>query len=464
MPAPGSPTCPRDHPTETQKVPTGMPSAVLPDTIQPVQPAPAVPAAPAAIPAAPAAAPIVRLPLRLVLLLGALTAVPSLSLDFYLPGLPGIARGFGADQAVAQLTMTACLAGFALGLLVAGPLSDAYGRRRPLLVGIAVYALASLGCALAPTMPALISFRLLQGAAGAFGMVTGNAIVRDRASGPAAARLFSVLMLANGAAPILGPVLGAQLLTVVGWRWLFGVLALLGVGMVFASARGLPETLPPERRRASGLAASLATFGFLVRDRVLIGYTLGRALGAAALLAYVSASPFVFQDIYGLSARGYSLVFGINSAGLILMGQVGGRLAGRLGSAVLLRAGSAVCAGGSVALVLALLLHAPLPLVLPGVFAVVAGMGLVFPNSTALGLTRHGNAAGATTALMGVIQFALQAVASPLTGLGGGHSALPMALVVLVLDVGGLLTLLWLVPGLRGGARAGVARRAAAPG
>lgn len=393
----------------------------------------------------------VRLPLSLVVLLGALTAVPSLSLDFYLPGLPGIRAALGTSQAVAQLTMTGCLFGFAVGLLLAGPLSDSFGRRRPLLVGIALYVVATLGCALAPGIGVLVGCRFLQGAAGAFGMVTGTAVVRDRASGPEAARLFSVLMLANGAAPILGPVLGAQLLPVTGWRGLFVALAVVGTVTLIASWRRLPETLPVARRRPAAVPAVVSTFGFLLRDRRLVGFTLGRALGAAALLAYVSASPFVFQGVYGLSAQQFSAVFAVNSAGLIGMGQLSGRLVHRVGPAALLTTGSVVCAAGSVWLVLALLVHAPLLLVLPGVFAVVAGMGMVFPNSTALGLSRHGNCAGAATALMGVVQFGLQALASPLTGLGGGGSALPMAVVVLVLDVGALVALLTLARPARAG-------------
>lgn len=386
----------------------------------------------------------VRLPLSLVVLLGALTAVPSLSLDFYLPALPTIARETGSGQAAAQLTITGCLLGFAVGLLVAGPLSDAHGRRRPLLVGVAVYSVAGLACAFAPTIGVLIALRVLQGAAGAFGMVTGNAIVRDRASGTAAAKLFSVLMLANGVAPILGPVLGAQVLLATDWRGLFVVLAVLGT-LVFAAAwRWLPETLSVDRRRAASIGGAGRTFAFLLHDRPLVGYTLGRAFGASALLAYVAASPFVFQDVYGLSAQGFAVVFGVNSAGLVLMGQLSGRLVGRFGSAALLRTGSAVSAGGSLALLLALAAHAPLPLVEVGVFAVVAGMGMVFPNSTALGLTRHGACAGAATALMGVVQFLAQAVASPLTGLGSGASAVPMAVVVFVLCVAGLVALLTL--------------------
>ncbi len=391
----------------------------------------------------------VTLPLSLVVLLGALTAVPSLSLDFYLPGLPEIQRETGASQALAQLTITGCLVGFALGLLVAGPLSDAYGRRRPLLVGVAVYTAATLACAFAPTIEVLIALRVLQGAAGAFGMVTGSAIVRDRANGAAAARLFSVLMLANGAAPILGPVVGGQLLLATNWRGLFVGLAVVGGLTLLASVRGLPETLPPARRRAPSVPEAAHSFAGLLRDRVYVGYTLGRALGASALMAYIAASPFVFQDVYGLSAQQFSLLFGVNSAGLILLGQVGGHLVSRVGPAALLMAGMTISVGGSVLLVAALLVSAPFAFVLPGVFALVAGMGLVFPNSTALGLSRHGDNAGAATALMGVAQFALQAVTSPLTGLGSGRSAMPMAVVVLALNVAGLVALVGLTRGRR---------------
>lgn len=386
----------------------------------------------------------VRLPLSLVVLLGALTAVPSLSLDFYLPALPTIARETGSGQATAQLTITACLVGFALGLLVAGPLSDAHGRRRPLLAGVAVYTVASLACAFAPTIEVLIALRVVQGAAGAFGMVTGSAIVRDRASGTAAAKLFSVLMLANGVAPILGPVLGAQLLVATDWRGLFVALAVVGTLMFAAARRWLPETLPADRRRPASVGGAGRTFAFLLHDRPLVGYTLGRAFGASALVAYVAASPFVFQQVYGLSAQGFGLVFGVNSVGLIAMGQLSGRLVGRFGSAALLRTGSLVSASGSVVLLVVLAARAPLPLVLVAVFAVVAGMGMVFPNSTALGLTRHGSCAGATTALMGVVQFLTQAVASPLTGLGSGTSAMPMAVVVFVFCAAGLVSLLTL--------------------
>lgn len=369
-------------------------------------------------------------PVGLLILLGALTALPSLSLDFYLPALPAIARELSTSQSTAELTMTACLLGFAVGLLVAGPVSDAHGRRRPLLVGLALYVLVTLLCAFVPSIWALLALRLLQGVTGAVGMVTGNAIVRDRATGAVAARMYSLLMLANGAAPILGPVLGAQLLILTDWRGVFAVLALVGAVVLVVAVRSLPETLPVERRKSGGLRDAVDGFGTLLHDRVLVGYTLGRAMSATGLMAYLTASPFVFQQIYGLSPQGYSAVFALNSTGLIAMGQVGGRLVARLGPSRLLRIGIGICAGGATVLLAAALAGSGLPLILLGVFSTVAGMGLVFPNSTALALSRHGSRAGAATALLGVAQFSMQAVISPLTGLGSGRTAIPMAVVV----------------------------------
>lgn len=382
--------------------------------------------------------------MSLLVLLGALTALPSLSLDFYLPALPDLAHDLGTSQALAGTTITACLLGFAVGLLVAGPVSDAHGRRRPLLVGLALYVLVTVLCAVVPSIQLLLVLRFLQGATGAVGMVTGNAIVRDRATGNVAARMFALLMLANGAAPILGPVLGAQVLSFTDWRGVFLCLGVIGAAVLVVAYRRLPETLPLHRRHGGGVRDAVGGFGFLLRDRVLVGYTLGRATSATGLMAYVTASPFVFQRIYGMSPQVFSAVFALNSIGLIGMGQVGGRLVGRFGPSALLRTGVGICAGGAALLLGAALTGGALPVVLVGVFTTVAGMGLVFPNSTALALGRHGDRAGAATALLGVSQFLLQAIISPLTGLGSGHTAIPMAIVVAASEFAAVLAIVGL--------------------
>ncbi|MBX6341892.1 MAG: multidrug effflux MFS transporter, partial [Thermomicrobiaceae bacterium] len=343
---------------------------------------------------------------RLVLILGALTAFGPLSIDMYLPALPSLMRDLATSAAEAQLTLSACLVGLAVGQALAGPLSDALGRRRPLLVGLVAYALASLLCAVAPSAEALIALRVAQGVAGAAGIVIARAIVRDLHAGVAAAKFFSLLMLVNGLAPILAPVVGGQLLRVTAWRGIFLVLAVVGVALALAAAAGLPEPLPPPRRQTGGLRATRSAFARLLADRAFIGYALSGALGFAAMFAYISGSPFALQDIYGLSPQAFSLAFGTNALGLALAGQVNGRLVGRVSPGRLLTVGLAASAAGGLAL-LAVVGFGVLGLagVLPCLFVVVASLGFVYPNATALALSGHPRAAGSASALVGVIQY-----------------------------------------------------------
>src|SRR6267143_177042 len=215
---------------------------------------------------------------RLFVLLGGLTAFGPLSIDMYLPALPAIGRDLAASESMIQLTLTACLIGLAIGQVIAGPLSDALGRRRPLLIGVAGYVIASLLCALAPAATILVALRLLQGLAGAAGIVIARAIVRDLYSGSAAARYFSRLILVMGLAPILAPVLGAQVLRVSTWRGIFLVLTIVTALLWLSAARGLPETLPAARRNAGSLAGTLNIFGQLIRDTPFIGYAVAAGL------------------------------------------------------------------------------------------------------------------------------------------------------------------------------------------
>jgi DHA1 family bicyclomycin/chloramphenicol resistance-like MFS transporter len=237
----------------------------------------------------------------LALLLGGLSAFGPLSLDMYLPGLPQLGRELHASASATQLTLTACLAGLALGQLVAGPLSDRLGRRRPQLAGVALYAGASLLCALSPSIGVLILLRFVQGAAGAAGIVIGRAVVRDLYEGDAAARLFSSLMLVGGVAPILAPVIGGQLLQVTDWRGIFVVLAGLGAALLAAAVFFLPESLPPERRSSDGLPGTGRALRLLAADRRFTGYALTSGFVMGAMFSYIAGSPFVLQEIYGLS-------------------------------------------------------------------------------------------------------------------------------------------------------------------
>jgi len=387
---------------------------------------------------------------RLVLLLGSLSAFGPLSMDMYLPGLPSMARDLSAPAWAAQLTITASMVGLAGGQLVAGPISDALGRRRPLLAGLAAYMAASLLCAMAPTIWLLLLFRVIQGAAGAAGIVIARAIVRDLHTGVAAARTFALLMLVNGLAPILAPLIGGELLHVTDWRGIFVVLAAIGALLLLAAWAMLAETLAPAARHGGGIAATLRIFRGLVGDREYMGYALAMGLAFGAMAAYIGGSPFVLQDIYGVSPQVFSLLFALNAGGIVVASQVGRALVDRLGPRALLNAGVSMSALGGLGVLASVLLDIGLIALLPSFFVLVASIGLVFPNATALALADHPQTAGSASAGLGLSQFAIGALAAPLAGVGGSHTALPMAIVMATLPVAGLACLRVLAPGPSG--------------
>lgn len=385
------------------------------------------------------------------LLLGSISAFGPLSMDMYLPGLPEMTADLHAGQPSAQLTLTACLFGLAAGQLIAGPASDARGRRRPLLVGLAGYALTSALCAVAPSVWALIVLRLFQGCAGATGVVIARAVVRDRYSGVEAARYFAVLMLVSGVAPIGAPVLGAALLRVTDWRGVFLVLAGIGLVLLAAAAAGLPETLPPDRRRPGGLRSTLRAFRDLLAARRFTGCVGATGLVIAGMFAYIAASPFVLQGAYGTSPQAFGLVFGLNACGIVALGQLSRALVRRAGPLRLLGAGVAAAAAGAVALLLAVLAGAGLPVILPALFVTVASVGMIAPNATALALAGHPGNAGAASALLGTTMFVIGGTIAPLTGAAGAGTALPMAAIIAGTDLTALLVFCALVmaPGAR---------------
>ena len=371
-----------------------------------------------------------------IVLLGSLSALAVLSLDMYVPGLPAMAADLSTTASATQLTLTACLVGLALGQLFVGPLSDARGRRRPLLTGMVLYTAASLLCAFAPSIWLLIPLRLVQGAAGGAGMVIATAAVRDRGEGgTATARLFAALMVVNGIAPIAAPVFGGQLLHWTTWRGVFLVLGGIGAALSIASFFLFGESLPAERRRTGGgVRALLPVYRRLLRDRVFVGCLLGNGLALGGMFGYISGSPFVLQDIHGLSAQQYSLVFAANGTGIVLGSQLSRWLVGRYGARRLMLVGLAGVTAGGVGVLLSVLSGAGLPVLLPLLFLNVACLGLVLPNAGALGLARHGDAAGAAASLLGPTPYVLGALASPLVGLGGRHDAAPMGVVIALFD------------------------------
>ncbi|MFK0115745.1 multidrug effflux MFS transporter [Streptomyces sp. NPDC090994] len=376
-----------------------------------------------------------RTGLLVILVLGGLTATPSLALDMYLPALPEVTDTLHASAATVQLTLTACLAGMALGQLVIGPLSDRLGRRRPLLAGLAVYVLATALCALAPTLELLVAFRLAQGLAGAAGIVIARAVVRDLYDGVAMARFFSTLMLVSGVAPIAAPLIGGQVLRFTDWRGVFAVLAVVGVVLGAVVWTRLPETLPAAERHGGGIGEALRSMRGHLADRVFTGYMLAGGFAFAALFAYVSASPFVVQEIYGASPQTFSLLFGLNSVGLVVVGQINGKvLVGRVPLERVLAIGLTVVIAAATALLLMSLGvfgDVGLAPVAATLFVLMSAMGIAMPNTQALALMRVKRAAGSASALLGTSTFLIGALASPLVGIAGEDTAVPMAVVQL---------------------------------
>ena len=367
---------------------------------------------------------------RSIVVLGLLSTFGPLSLDLYLPALPELADELATTPSAAQLTITACLVGLALGQLVAGPLSDRLGRRRPLLVGLVAYLLASLACAFAPSVAVLVLLRLVQGLAGAAGLVIARAVARDLYAGRRLVIFFSRLTLISGLAPVVAPVLGGQLSRVMSWRGIFVVLAGFGALLLVAGLLQR-ETLPPERRSTGGLGATLRGFGVLLRDRFFVGAALSAGLAGASMFAYIAGATFVLQRIHGLSASSFSLVFGVNSVGIMAMSQLAARLNRRWAPVRVLGVGLALNLLGSSALAATVLLGLGLPFVVGSLFVMVSALGLVFPTATALAMADHPDRAGTASSLLGLGQFVFGALVAPLVGIAGEGTAVPLGLVAL---------------------------------
>jgi DHA1 family bicyclomycin/chloramphenicol resistance-like MFS transporter len=380
-----------------------------------------------------------------------MTGIGPFSMDMYLPALPRIAGEFHAGASRVQLTLTACLVGLAVGQLLTGPLSDRWGRRRPALAGLGLYAVFSLLCALAPSAEALSAARLAQGVAGGATIVISRAVVRDLHAGAAAAAYFSRLMLVFGVAPVVAPSAGSLVLRYTSWRGVFVVLAVIGALILVAALGGLPETLPAERRHTGGLAETARGMRSLLHDRGYVGYVLALGMAGAGLFGYISGSSFVLQQVYGASPQLYGVLFGLNALGFVLVGQLNGRLVHRVPPRRLLGVALVIAVAAAVALVVAARWHSLIAVAVP-LLVFMSALGMVLPNTTALALDLHPVRAGAASALLGAAQSLCGAVIAPVVGLAGSGTATPMALAMTAAAAGGLVAFL------------GIARRAAPTG
>ena len=358
-----------------------------------------------------------------------LTVFGPISMDLYLPALPALTAELGAATSVAQLTVTACLIGLAAGQLIAGPVSDRYGRRGILLIGIVAYIVTSTLCAISPTVELLIAARFVQGLAGGVGIVIAQAAGRDVFSGRELIRFYARLTVVGGFAAVVGPLLGGLLNTIIDWRGLFVFLAVIGTAILVAALARFRETLPIEARTTGGLTRTLSDYRTLLRDRVFVGALLNQGLMYAALFAYLSGATFVLQDIYGLSPLGYALAFGANSAGFMVFGHLAGRFSERGHVHAVLATGVVVATAGAIGLLAAGLVPMPLWVVLASLFALAAGVSISSPPATTLALIGYPQIAGTASSLLGMVRFGFGGIAAPLVGVAGASSILPLGVV-----------------------------------
>ena len=362
--------------------------------------------------------------------LGCLAGIGPLCTDLYLPALPQIATKLSTSASFVQFSLTATLLGIAVGQIFIGPNSDIHGRRKPLTLSLIIFIITSFLCSFATSIGELILFRFIQGLAGAGGIVLSRAIACDLYSGAELTKFYSLLMLINGIAPILSPVIGGQILAVSDWQGIFLTLGLFSILLTLAVVFGLKESLPQEQRHAGGLKATFVTFGRLLSDKGFVGYVLVQGFIIAGLFAYISGSPFVLQNIYGLSAKEFSLCFAVNGVGIMLFAQLTGYFTGKFGEQQLLIFGLSLALFCSILLLALSLIQASLIFILLPLFIIISSIGITTTASFSLAIQRQPDSAGSAAGLLGVVPFIFGAAASPLAGLGSGATALPMGIVI----------------------------------
>ncbi|CAF1838513.1 Bcr/CflA family efflux MFS transporter [Bacillus subtilis] len=378
--------------------------------------------------------------LALAFLLGMLAILGPLNIDMYLPSFPEIAKDLSASASLVQLSLTACLVGLTIGQLIVGPVSDAQGRRKPLLICIFLFALSSLFCALSPNITTLVAARFLQGFTASAGLVLSRAIVRDVFTGRELSKFFSLLMVITAVAPMVAPMTGGAILLLpfATWHTIFHVLMIIGFLLVLLIALRLKETLPPEKRIPSSIGTSVKTMGSLLKDRSFMGYALTVGFIHGGSFAYVSGTPFVYQDIYGVSPQVFSILFGINGLAIISGSFIIGRFGGIIHEKSLLRIAAITAMIATAVLLTMTMIHGPLATLVISIFIYMITIGMVLTSTFTLAMEKQGHRAGSASALLGMLPLLLGSIVSPLVGINE-TTAVPMGAIMFVTAVIGSL-------------------------
>lgn len=368
--------------------------------------------------------------LKLALLLGSLAALGPLTIDMYLPSFPSIVADYRTSASIVQFSLTACLLGLGFGQIVIGPLSDVKGRKKPLLITLFLYFLASLFLAFAPNIQLFIVGRFLQGFAAAGGIVLSRAVVRDLYNGRELTKFFSLLMLINNLAPIMAPLIGSSILLFTNWHGVFFLLSIVGLLLVAIISIKLPETLSAENKVESNFTQTMKNFGSLLKNREFLGFAFTQSFMTAGIFAYVSGTPFVYQNIYGASPQLFSILFAMNGIGIMIGTRLVGKFADVISEAKFLKIGLTLALSASSALVVAVFAQGPLFTVVIPVFLFVSSIGMISTSSFSLAMAKQGHIAGSAAALLGLLPFLLGALSAPLVGIAGEETAVPMGVIM----------------------------------
>ena len=381
--------------------------------------------------------------MKLTIFLGSLAALAPLSTDMYLPALPLMDGEFNVESSLIQLTLTMTMVGMAVGQIIAGPISDRFGRKTPLKFGMLAFALSTFGCMMSNSIYPFLFFRLFQGLAGAFGIVIARAIARDECQGVELTKLFAMLMLVNGLAPILAPVIGGQILFFATWRDIFLLLAIIGL-ILFFSAIKFDETLP-KNLRAENISSSFKNFHFLLNDKYFLGHCLMQCFFGASFFGYIAGSSFLFQNIYQVTPQIYSAIFGGIGILIALAGTIPARFAGKIQDIKMLIFAISQAIIGSILFLCCVIFKTSIELTLISLIIAVPTMSVFGATSFSLAMRKHGDKAGSASALIGFFSMISGGLMAPVVGIAGSHNALPMAIVMLCGYFGSLIIFLRMI-------------------